>query len=139
MTKQMDFLLQMIIGLGIIICLAAVYVAVNMLVAESRSNISMLKVLGYRDKQINKMILRSYHVLLPMGILLAIPCVYAAARAFFLWMVDYGVMLINTYIEPESYIISILLTTGCYFGSLWLLRRKVKKVNMVESLKDNRE
>lgn len=139
MTKQMDFLLQMIIGLGVIICIAAVYVAVNMLVTESRSNISMLKVLGYRDRQINKIILRSHHILLPVGILLSVPCVYAAADAFFLLMVDYGVMLIDTYIKPESYLISILLTAGCYFGSLWLLRRKVKKVDMIESLKDNRE
>lgn len=139
MTKQMDFLLQMIIGLGIVICIAAVYVAVNMLVTESRSNISMLKVLGYRDRQINKIVLRSHHILLPVGILLSVPCVYAAAHAFFLFMVDFGVMLIDTYIEPESYLISILLTAGCYFGSLWLLRRKVKKVDMIESLKDNRE
>lgn len=139
MTKQMDFLLQIIIGLGVIICIAAVYVAVNMLVTESRGNISMLKVLGYRDKQINKIILRSHHILLPIGILLSIPCVYAAAHAFFLLMVDYGVMLIDISIEAKSYVISILLTGGCYFGSLWLLRRKVKKVDMIESLKDNRE
>lgn len=139
MTKQMDFLLQMIIGLGVIICIAAVYVAVNMLVAESRSNISMLKVLGYRNSQIDKIILGVHHVLLPLGILLSVPCVYAAANAFFLLMIDYGVMLINTYIEPKSYFISILLTAGCYFGSLWLLRRKVKKIDMIESLKDNRE
>lgn len=139
MTKQMDFLLQMIIGLGVIICIAAVYVAVNMLVTESRSNISMLKVLGYRDRQINKIVLKVHHVLLPVGILLSVPCVYAAADAFFLLMVDYGVMLIDTYIDPKSYLISILLTAGCYFGSLWLLRRKVKKVDMIESLKDNRE
>lgn len=139
MTKQMDFMLQMVIGLGIIICIAAVYVAVNMLVTESCGNISMLKVLGYRDKQINKIILRSHHILLPIGILLSIPCVYATAHAFFLLMVDYGVMLIDTYVEVKSYVISILLTVGCYFGTLWLLRRKEKKVDMIESLKDNRE
>lgn len=139
MTEQMDFLLQMIIGLGIIICIAAVYVAVNMLVTENRSNISMLKVLGYGDKQINKIVLRSHHILVPIGILLSIPCTYMAAHAFFLMMVDYGVMLIDIYISFKSYLISILLTVTCYFGSLWWLRRKVKKVDMIESLKDNRE
>lgn len=139
MTSQMDFMLQMVIGLGAIICVAAVYVAVNMLVTESRSNISMLKVLGYRDNQINKIVLRSHHILLPIGILLSVPCVFMAAKAFFMLMVEYGVMLIDTYIEPKSFCISILLTVGCYFGSLWLLRRKVKKVDMIESLKDNRE
>lgn len=139
MTEQMDFMLQMIVGLGVIICIAAVYVAVNMLVTEKRSNISMLKVLGYGDKQINKIVLRAHHILLPIGILLSIPCTYAAAHAFFLMMVDYGVMLIDAYISFKSYFLSILLTVACYFGSLWLLRRKVKKVDMIESLKDNRE
>lgn len=139
MTGQMTFLLEMIIGLGVIICVAAVYVAVNMLVAESRSNISVLKVLGYQDRQIDHIILSSHHVLLPIGILLSIPAAYVVGNAFFLMMVDYGVMLIDIYIEPLSYVISIGLTALSYFGSLWLLRRKVKKVDMIESLKDNRE
>lgn len=99
----------------------------------------MLKVLGYRDRQINRIVLRSHHILLPLGILLSVPCVYAAAHAFFLLMVEYGVMLVDTYIEPKSCLISILLTAGCYFGSLWLLHRKVKKIDMIESLKDNRK
>ncbi len=139
MTEQMDFLLRMIIGLGVIICIAAVYVGVNMMVTESRSNISMLKVLGYRDGQINKIVLQSHHILLPIGILLSIPAAYAACGAFFKMMVDYGVMLIDSYISPMSYLIAIGLTVLCYFGSLWLLRRKVKRVDMIESLKDNRE
>ena len=139
MTGQMTFLLEMIIGLGVIICVAAVYVAVNMLVTESRSNISMLKVLGYRDKQIDHIVLSSHHILLPIGILLSIPTAYAVGNAFFLVMVDYGVMLIDFHIKPMSYALSMGLTALCYFGSLGMLRRKVKKVDMIESLKDNRE
>ena len=139
MTEQMDFMLQMIIGLGVIICVAAVYVAVNMMVTENRSNISMLKVLGYRDQQIDRIVLRSHHVLLPIGVLLSIPATYAACGAFFKMMVNYGVMLVDLYISPTSYTIAVGLTVLCYFGSLWLLRRKVKRVDMIESLKDNRE
>lgn len=50
---------------------------------------SMLKVLGYRDGQMDKIVLQVHHVLLPVGILLSVPCVYATAHAFFLLMVDY--------------------------------------------------
>lgn len=139
MTEQMDFMLLLLEVLGVIICVASIYVAVNMLVTESRSNISMLKVLGYDDRRINRIVLSAHHILLPMGILLSIPATYAFTRAFFLMMVDYGVMLIDTYIAPKSFCTAIGLTVLCYFGSLWLLRRKVKKVDMVESLKDNRE
>lgn len=139
MIEQMDFLLHMIIGLGVIICISAVYVAVNMLVTESRSNISMLKVLGYRNRQINKIVLHSHHILLPVGIVLSVPATYAAGSAFFKMMVDYGVMLIDTYISPDSFCIAAGLTVLCYFCSLWLLRKKVTRVDMIESLKDNRE
>ena len=99
----------------------------------------MLKVLGYQDRQIDRIVLSAHHILLPLGILLSVPAVYATAKAFFLLMVDYGVMLIEIHIELKSYLISIGITTLCYFVSLWLLRRKVKKVDMIESLKDNRE
>lgn len=139
MTDQMDFMLWILIVLGVIICIAAIYVAINMLVTESRSNISMLKVLGYDDRKINRIVLNCHHLLLPVGILLSIPAAYATDNAFFLMMVDYDVMLMDSYIAPKSYGISIGLTVLCYFGSLWLLRRKVKKVDMIESLKDNRE
>ncbi len=139
MTAQMDLMLWLLEGFGVIICIAAVYVAVNMLVMESRSNISMLKVLGYDDRRINRIVLSAHHILLPIGIILSVPVTYMTVHAFFLMMVDYGVMLIDTYISPESFCIAIGLTAFCYFGSLWLLCRKVKKVDMVESLKDNRE
>jgi putative ABC transport system permease protein len=139
MMDQMGFMLWLIIVLGIIICLAAVYVAVDMMVTESRSNISMLKVLGYRDRQINRIVLNVHHILLPIGILLAIPATFAAADGFFRLMVDYGVMRMDIYISPRSYAVSIGLTALCYVGSLYLLRRKVKRVDMIESLKDSRE
>ncbi len=139
MTDQMDFMLWILVGLGVVICIAAIYVAVNLLVTENRSNISMLKVLGYSDARINRIVLNAHHILLPIGILLSVPATYAVAHCFFLMMVDYGVMLMDAYVAPQSYVISIGLTVLCYFGSLWLLRRKVKRVDMIESLKDNRE
>jgi putative ABC transport system permease protein len=45
----------------------------------------------------------------------------------------------DIYLSPCSYVLSIGLTVLCYAGSLYLLRRKIKRVDMIESLKDNRE
>jgi putative ABC transport system permease protein len=139
MTEMMGVMLWTILVLGIILCVAAVSVAVDMLVTESRSNISMLKVLGYRDRQIDQIVLNVHHILLPIGILLAIPATFAAANAYFRMMVDYGVMRMDTYISPRGYAVAIALTALCYVVSLYLLRGKVKRVDMIESLKDNRE
>lgn len=139
MTGQMDVMIYLVIILGGVICIASVYVAVNMLVTENRGNISMLKVLGYDDRKINQIVLRVNHILLPIGILLSVPCVFATVDFFFKYLADWIGTLVTSYIAPQSYLYTAAFTTVSYFGSLLLVKRKVAKVDMVESLKDNRE
>lgn len=139
MLDQMGAMIYLIVILGAIICVAAIYVAVNMMMTENRNNISMLKVLGYNDKRINSMVLNANHILLPIGILLSVPVIYATFDVFMKWLASYIGMIIPTEISPKSYMITIVITSVCYFGSVLLIRRKTKKIDMVESLKDNRE
>lgn len=138
-NEMMNAMIYLVIALGAIICVAAIYVAVDMLVTENRANISMLKVLGYGDRQINRIVLNVNHVLLPAGIAISIPLVIASTDFFMEWLADFMGMLPKTYIAPQSFVYTVALTALSYFGSLALLRRKVSKVDMVESLKDNRE
>ncbi len=139
MSNMMNVMIYFLIGLGAVICVASIYVAVNMLVSENRSNISMLKVLGYQDKQINRIVLRINHVLLPVGIIVSIPLVVASVNWFMGWLAEFIGVLPKAYIAPQRFIYTIILACLSYFGSLFLLRRKVSKVDMVESLKGNRE
>ena len=139
MSNQMNVMIYFLIGMGAAICIAAIYIAVNMLVTENRSNISMLKVLGYKDKQINQIVLNVNHILLPTGFLFSIPLVFASTNWFMVFLADFIGALPKAYIAPQSFIYSAILTCFSYFGSLFLLRRKVSKVDMVESLKGNRE
>ena len=139
MIDQMGVLIYAMIGLGCIICIAAIYVAVNMLVTENRSNISMLKVLGYRNRRIDGMVLTSSHLLVPLGIILSIPAAYGTMSAFARMFADMDGLLLTISITPKSYLITTLLVCLSYFGSLFLLRRKIGKVDMVECLKDSRE
>lgn len=139
MSNQMNVMIYFLIGIGAAICIAAIYVAVNMLVTENRSNISMLKVLGYKDKQINQIVLNVNHILLPIGFFLSIPLVFASTNWFMVFLADFIGALPKAYIAPQSFIYTALLACISYFGSLFLLRRKVSKVDMVESLKGNRE
>ena len=43
---------------------------VNMLISENASSISMLKVLGYENRQINRMVINVYHFLVPVGLVI---------------------------------------------------------------------
>ena len=55
------------------------------------------------------------------------------------FLADFIGALPKAYIAPQSFIYTALLACISYFGSLFLLRRKVSKVDMVESPKGNRE
>lgn len=137
--NQMGFMIYLLVGLGIIICIAAIYVSVNMMVTENKNNISMLKVLGYRNRQIDKIVLNVNHIFLPIGILLSIPAAYGVANCFFKLFADIDGILVTTSISLKSYLLSFALTIASYVISVWFVRRKVKKVDMIECLKDNRE
>ena len=100
---------------------------------------SMLKVLGYRNKEINSMVLNVYHLLVPIAIILSFILGFFGTKAVF----TANVLVYKTYLETCIYPISVikmsLLVLGSYAGSLFLLRGKAGKVDLVESLKDNRE
>ncbi|MCD8120464.1 MAG: ABC transporter permease [Lachnospiraceae bacterium] len=137
--EQMGPIIYAFVFLGIIICIASIYSVVNMMVKENRGTISMLKVLGYRDPKINRIVLSANHLLPPVGILLSIPVTFVCLDMFWSMMLDYDVMRIRTYVGPHSYLYTVVLTLGCYFLSVALVSRQTRKVSMVEALKDQRE
>ena len=136
---QTSYMIDTMVGLGIVICIASVYVAVNMLVSENRRNISMLKVLGYSDRKIGRIVLGSNHVFLPLGILLSIPVAYAFCGLFFRMFADMMGMLVSPYLELESCILAAVLTAGSYQASMYFVQRKTRKVDAAECLKEQRE
>lgn len=136
---QTSYMIDTMVGLGIMICIASVYVAVNMLVSENRSNISMLKVLGYPDRKIGRIVLGSNHVFLPLGILMSLPATYAFCGLFFRMFADMMGMLVSPYLEFKSCIMAAVLTAGSYLASMHFVGWKTRKVDAAECLKTQRE
>lgn len=136
---QTSYMIDTMVGLGIMICIASVYVAVNMLVSENRSNISMLKVLGYPDRKIGRIVLGSNHVFLPLGILMSLPAAYAFCGLFFRMFADMMGMLVSPYLEFKSCIMAAVLTAGSYLASMHFVGWKTRKVDAAECLKAQRE
>lgn len=136
---EMQSLIYALIVIGAVICIAALYVSINMMVTENRNTISMLKVLGYQDRKIDRMVLNVNHILLPFGIAAGVLASYLGIEWYFLAFAETVGMLIPATIRPFSIVLTILVVCACYFCSLFLVRRKVSKVDMVESLKDTRE
>ena len=119
---QTGYMINAMVGLGILICVSSVYVAVNMLVSENRRNIAMFRVLGYQERAIGRIIFGSNYLLLIPGILLSFPAAYAFSGLFFRSFAEMMGMLVGAYIRPSSCAVSVILTVGSYMTSLHLVK-----------------
>lgn len=138
MTAMNGFVYGMMF-MGCLLSIVSVYLIVNMLIEENKSNISMLKVLGYRNKEINKIVLNTNHILVLVGFVLAVPVAVASMNVLCVGMISMMHVVMTPIIQPTSILICAVIVLISYMLSLLLLRRKVDKVDMVVSLKGNRE
>lgn len=139
MLQSMSAVVYALIILGMIICIASLYATVNMMLSEQSANISMLKVLGFRNRRIHGMVIDSNHFLLIPGIVTGILAAYGIMVWYCAEFVEVERIVIPVTLTLRSILITIALTAASYFFSLILLRRKVEKTDLVESLKDHRE
>lgn len=136
---NMENLMEIIDVFAVLICVIVVYMMVNVLMTEASSSVSMLKVLGYRNKEINSMVLNVYHFLVPIAIVISFLLGFFGTKAVFTANVSVYKTYLATLIYPISVVKMTALIVISYGASLMLLRGKAGKVDLVESLKDNRE
>ncbi|MBR1930165.1 MAG: FtsX-like permease family protein [Lachnospiraceae bacterium] len=139
LLTSMAGVIDALIIIGAVICIASLYATINMMISENRTNISMLKVLGYENRRINSMIINSNHLLLLPGIVTGIVAAYLIMVWYCVEFVEVERIMIPATMKPKSILLTTVITAACYFVSLFLLRGKVERTDMIESLKDNRE
>ncbi len=137
--KGMENVLAPVNAFAIAICIIVIFMMVSVLLSESGASISMLKVLGYHDREINKMVVNVYNFLVPIAIVISMVLGFCGTKMIFRVNVTVFRTYLETLVYPASIVKLSILVLVSYALSLLLLRGKVGKVDLVESLKDNRE
>lgn len=125
--------------MSFIIGLIVIYVVTSLIIEENREGISLMKVFGYRKKEVNSLILNSSTYLVVLGYIAGVPLILAALKAMFDSVtrsmnfsfpvtIDYAYILIGFVVIYLTYEISKLLS-----------RRKVSRISMSEILKAQME
>lgn len=135
----MKSLIWLMVVFGAIICAVSVYLMVNMLIEENAVTISMLKVLGYHNREIDRITTNIYHILVPIGIILALSGGWVITWKYFDFSTASFQAQIPVYLSIRGLAVFVGLIVLSYAVSLILLSRKVKNVNMSDSLKSARE
>lgn len=124
---------------AVFIALIALSVVTTLAVEEERLSISLLKVLGYRDAELNAMILGSGLAALLAGFVISIPLLLSSlAKLFTTTTADISFSL-PIRLSPLSIVVCLFIMLGTYAFSLRAARHKVLAVQMAVSLKAARE
>lgn len=128
-------LLYIMAIISAIIGTIVIYIVTSMLIEENKKNISMLKVLGYHNNELSKLLLNSTCLLIWIGFLLSIPLTQKLIQKFF------DVLTANMYfdfivsLKLWQLLISLIFILTVYYITLHIFKRKVLNINMTESLK----
>lgn len=126
--------------LAFIIGVIVISVVTSLTVEESRQTISLMKIFGYRQWEINALILNSSTFVVGLGYLIGIPLILAALGAVLqLFEESIGLSLPPGTISPLYLLIGFITVMLSYELSKLLSRKKVAAVSMGEALKAGRE
>ena len=125
--------------IGALICVLVVVMLAGMIVEENRRSISLLEVLGYERREIRSLILSSNHLLVPAGFLLGVPLGIALSDMIAAANAQTSGMFMTIELTPGILLTGMLFVGAAYILSLLFAGRKLRKVNMVECLKEDRE
>jgi putative ABC transport system permease protein len=118
-----------------LISLIVVYIVTSMLIEENRKNISLMKVMGYQDKEVSRLLLHSTSFLVFLGFGLAIPITLSLIRSFFGMLTSKMFFDFVVNLSLQQGLLSFALVLAVYYLTVFMNKRKVQRINMAESLK----
>ena len=134
MLAVMDKLIIVIVLLSATLAFVVLYNLTNISIGERIREIATLKVLGFTRGEVYAYIFREVLVMSFIGALVG--CVLGAPLTSYIEQAaETDIMMFGRTIEPVSYILSFVITIAFAALVVFIMRRKLAKVDMVESLK----
>lgn len=122
-----------------VIGLIVIFVVTSLIIEENRETISMLKVFGYRDREVYRLVLSSNTLVVAAGYLLAIPLLIWLLGALFRLIGESANFALPVRISGWSFLIGAIIIFIAYGLAQWSGRRKIRRISLSEILKSRME
>ncbi|MDD3615774.1 MAG: FtsX-like permease family protein [Lachnospiraceae bacterium] len=134
MLGSLDVVLLVLIISAGMLAFVVLYNLNNINITERKRELATLKVLGFYDKEVSSYVYRENIILTIIGAMAGVVMGMFLHR-FVIVTVEIESVMFGRNIEFSSYIYSVLITIGFSFFVNWVMYYKLKKIDMVESLK----
>ena len=125
--------------LALLIAVIIIYLVTSLMIDESRNSISLLKVMGYRRKELAKLILNSSAPAVLVGFWLGLPLMLAFGNNISDYVADMTNMVVPMIVNPLYVAISFMLIFAVYEITKRYCGKKLAKISMNEALKAGTE
>lgn len=126
------------IGVSIIIFCVVMYLMVGVMIDRASTGISLIKIFGYKTKEVRKLYLNGNTIIILIGAIICIPLSKAAMDAIYPWLIANTACGMNLHFSWYIYLAILAAIMVIYFVINRLLERKINKITPAEILK-NRE
>lgn len=135
MLRSMDTLVWIIIGSATALAFVVLYNLTNINITERIRELATLKVLGFYEPEVRRYVYRESRVLTVTGMLMGlVGGVFLTQYVIVTAEVD-NIMFLRGAITPLSYALSVVITLLSAELVHLAMRRALKRINMVDSLK----
>ena len=134
MLSTLDAVILVLIVSAGMLAFVVLYNLNNINITERRRELATIKVLGFFDKEVAAYVYRENVLLTIIGAIAGCGLGYLLHR-FVIVTVEVDDVMFGRNIELKSYLIAMLFTIGFSAFVNWVMYFKLKKIDMVESLK----
>lgn len=129
----MDMMIYLLVGGALLLGIIVLYNLGTMSYTERYREMATLKVIGFRDRKIGRLLAGQNLALSVIGILIGIPL--GALTLSYMLKTLASEYEMQMSVGALSYVFTVLLTVGMSFAVSLMVARKNRKIDMVEALK----
>lgn len=133
--QRMDASIYIVIFFAAFMVLIIIAVIANIVVEENKKTISLMKVMGYHNKEISSIVLNIYTPFIVIAYLLSIPCMISILKAIIKVLVGDTKMVIPITISPVMAMVGLIALLVAYYIAISLSKRVLNKVPLAVALK----
>jgi len=134
MFDSLDIIIVVIILAAGSLALVVIMNLTEVNISERIREIATLKVLGFNNNEVYSYIFKEVFILSLIGIILGLPF-GKLELIFVMGIIDMEMVMFSTAVKPASYLYGFLITLAFTVLVIMLMRKTLRNVQMVESLK----
>ncbi|MBU5262771.1 ABC transporter permease [Bacillus atrophaeus] len=137
--KPVKYMVGGVSVVAFILGLIIIFMITSMMIEENKTNISLLKVLGYPKRKIYSLVLSSNVILVVIGFIIAVPLILLSVDVMFQSIAKDLKMTLPAHLNKINIFIGFVIIYLTYTISNLLARKRIMSISMAEVLKNRVE